>query len=58
MDRAIQDLKDLTRDRCTPKPDRSELADLLRQAGAPEGLTMEWIFDRFEYPKHLDRGQP
>ncbi len=41
-------LKDLNRERCTPRPDRSEVADIWFQSGSPEGFSMEWVFDRYE----------
>jgi hypothetical protein len=44
----VKILKDQTRDRCTPRPDRSEVAAICLQSGLVEGLSMEWVFDRFE----------
>ncbi len=31
-----------------PRPDRSELAEFLRQAPLPDGFGLEWVFDRFD----------
>ncbi len=33
---------------CTPRPDRAELANIWFQSGLPQGLSMEWMFDRFD----------
>jgi hypothetical protein len=56
-----QELKDPLRDRYirknTPRSDLSETAVAMQQAGAPEGFSMEWIFDRFERQSHLTGGQ-
>lgn len=48
MQQEMQNLKDLTRDLGTPRPDRSEISEVLHQAGSPDGFSMEWIFDHFE----------
>ncbi|MFT6022987.1 MAG: hypothetical protein ACI9PY_001100 [Ascidiaceihabitans sp.] len=56
MQNDAQDLKaakDMTRHRCTPRPDRSEIADVAHQFGAADGFSLEWIVDRFP---HQNRG--
>jgi len=30
------------------RPDRSELAELLRQTPLPDGFSLDWVFDRFD----------
>ena len=40
-------LKDHNLGRCTPRPDRCEVAAVLHQSGAPDGFSLEWMFDRF-----------
>ena len=57
MEHVIQDLKEQPRDRCTPRPDRAEIADVLHQAGWTDGFSMEWIFDRYAPQDHLYGGQ-
>lgn len=49
MRQPIQVLKDVERDHRTPTPSRSEFAEILQQAVAPEGFSLEWVFDRCEY---------
>ena len=56
MEHVIQNLKEQTRDRCTPRPDRSEIADVLHQAGWTEGFSMEWVLDRYKQ-HHFSEGQ-
>lgn len=46
----VDHLKDPIRERSTPRPDRAELADIWLQSGLLEGLSMEWVFDRFDQP--------
>jgi hypothetical protein len=52
MENVTRDLKDQSRDHCTrrttPRPDRSEIVDVLCQYGPPEGFSLEWVMDRFE----------
>ena len=43
----VDELKDLNLGHRTPRPDRSEVAAVLHQSGAPDGFSMEWMFDRF-----------
>jgi hypothetical protein len=47
MDKTIQNLKDQSRDRCTPRPDKSEIVDVLYQHGSADGFSLEWVIDRF-----------
>jgi hypothetical protein len=51
METVIQNLKDQSRDRCTPRttprPDRSEIMDVLYQHGTADGFSLEWLVDRF-----------
>ncbi|WP_435138875.1 hypothetical protein [Pseudopelagicola sp. nBUS_19] len=47
MENVTQDLKDQSRDRTTPRPDRSEIVDVLYQYGTAEGFSLEWVVDRF-----------
>lgn len=37
----------------TPRPDKSELARAMQQSGHGDGLSMEWLCDRFD----LQEGQ-
>ncbi|WP_299726732.1 hypothetical protein [uncultured Tateyamaria sp.] len=41
-------LNDHIRERSTPRPDRSEMAEIWLQVGLPQGLSMEWVFDRYD----------
>lgn len=50
-------LKDRNRERCTARPDRSELADIWLQSGLPEGISMEWMFDRCDQSRAEIRGR-
>lgn len=47
MENKVQELKDQCRDRCTPRPDRSEIVEVLCQHGTAEGFSLEWVVDRF-----------
>jgi hypothetical protein len=47
MEPIRKDLKDQSRDRCMPRPDRSEIMDVLCQHGTAEGFSLEWVVDRF-----------
>ena len=47
-------LKDLNLGRCTPRPDRCEVAAVLHQSGAPDGFSLEWMFDRFVHGRAQD----
>ncbi len=47
MKNVLEDLKDENHDRCTPRPDRSEIAEVLYQHGSVEGFSLEWLVDRF-----------
>ncbi len=38
-----------TRERAMPRPNRSEVADIWFQSGLSEGLSMEWVFDRYDH---------
>lgn len=42
-----REMNDARPERCTPRPDRSELADVLHQHGAAEGFSFEWVVDRY-----------
>lgn len=44
-------LKDLNRERCTPRPDGPEVAGIWFQSGLSEGFSMEWVFDRFDHTR-------
>lgn len=44
----VNHLKDPNRERSTPRPDKSEVADIWFQAGLPDGFSMEWVFDRYD----------
>lgn len=44
----VDHLKDQNLDRCAPRSDRSDVADIWQQLGVSEGFSIEWIFDRFE----------
>jgi hypothetical protein len=52
MENVMRDLKDQNHDRCTPRPDKSEIVDVLSQHGAAEGFSLEWIVSRF--PQHIE----
>ena len=41
--------------RCTPRPDRPELAEVAFHSGASDGLSMEWALDRFNLARTQDR---
>jgi len=43
----VDHLKDRNLNRCTPRPDRTEVADVWLQSGIPEGISMEWVLDRY-----------
>ncbi|WP_299140230.1 hypothetical protein [uncultured Tateyamaria sp.] len=45
----VDHLKDLNRERCTPRPDRSEVADIWLQSGFTGGFSMEWVLDRYDH---------
>jgi hypothetical protein len=51
MENITRDQKDQSRDRCTPRtaprPDRSEIVDVLYQYGSADGFSLEWVVDRF-----------
>lgn len=56
--RQIQhDLKDPIRDRYRFPMDRNDFATAMHQAGAPEGFSMEWIFDCFEVQPYQNEGR-
>lgn len=57
MEHVIQDIKEQTRDRCTPRLDKLEIANVLHQTGSAESCSMEWMFDRYEPQPHLGGGQ-
>jgi|GEM_PF-5414169 hypothetical protein len=40
-------LKDFASARCTPRPNRPELAEVAFHSGTPDGFSMEWALDRF-----------
>ncbi|MEP5760100.1 MAG: hypothetical protein ABJ327_12480 [Litoreibacter sp.] len=48
MRHALRETREQTRDCGTLKTDRSEFAEVLYQAGTPEGFSLEWVFDRFD----------
>ena len=48
MQHVIETAKDTDHDLSRSTPDRSELADMLWQAGTPEGFSLEWVMDRFD----------
>ena len=43
----INHLKDLKLERCTPRPDLSEVATASFHSDVPDGFSMEWMLDRF-----------
>ena len=45
----VDHLKDPSHERCTPRPDRSEVADIWLQSGLCDGFSMEWVFDRYDH---------
>lgn len=47
MENVTRDLKDQSRDRITPRPDRTEIVDVLSQNGTADGFSLEWVVDRF-----------
>ncbi len=53
----VDHLKDRTRERRIPRPDRSEVADICLQSGPTEGLSMEWVFDRFDQSNRQVEGR-
>lgn len=53
----VDHLKDRNRERCTPRPDRSEVADIWLQSGLPEGFSIEWVFDRYNQSGSQDGGR-
>lgn len=54
MEKVIRDLKDQSRDRITPRPDRTEVMDVLSQNGTADGFSLEWVVDRFP---EIERGR-
>lgn len=53
MRNSLDNIKDLHVDRTTPRPDRSEIGDVLHESGASDGFTLEWVFDRYAVGKAL-----
>lgn len=47
MENVTRDLKDQKRDRITPRPDRTEIVDVLCYYGSADGFSLEWVVDRF-----------
>ena len=53
----IDRLKDQSRERRTPCPDRSNVTDICLQSSLPEGFSMEWVLDRYEQTTTHSGGQ-
>ena len=49
MQHATKDLKDPERERSTATPIKSEFAEIIQQAVAADGFSLEWVFDRYEH---------
>lgn len=47
MQHPIDQRTDPTLMRCTPRPDRSEVAHASLLSGPAEGFSVEWVFDRY-----------
>ncbi|MGB3243642.1 MAG: hypothetical protein WBB25_03865 [Sulfitobacter sp.] len=57
MDRDNEPSNDVTRNRCTPPPDPSEIAEALQHAGSLDGFSLEWAIDRAASRPRAERGQ-
>lgn len=47
MQHPIDPRKDPAQMRCTPRPDRSEVAHASLSSGSADGFSVEWVFDRY-----------
>ena len=48
MQQGIQQVNEKAVDRGANRPARTEFADVMHQPATFEGLSLEWVFDRFE----------
>ncbi len=57
MKDAVDHLKDRNPKHSTQRPDQSEVAEAYLQSGLREGLSMEWMLDRYSQTSNQNEGR-